>query len=60
MVSLPIGTVTFLFTDIEGSTRLVRQLGDQYAELQNNCHRLIRTAVEGRRPPVRECRPSGS
>ena len=30
--SLPSGTVTFLFTDIEGSTRLLHQLGDRYAE----------------------------
>ena len=30
---LPTGTVTFLFTDIEGSTRLLRELGpDRYAE----------------------------
>ena len=28
MASLPGGTVTFLFTDIEGSTRLLQQLGD--------------------------------
>jgi predicted ATPase/class 3 adenylate cyclase len=30
-VSLPRGTVTFLFTDIEGSTRLLQDLGDEYA-----------------------------
>jgi class 3 adenylate cyclase len=30
-VSFPHGTVTFLFRDIEGSTRLLRELGDQYA-----------------------------
>ncbi len=30
MVDLPHGTVTFLFTDIEGSTRLLKQLGDRY------------------------------
>ena len=29
---LPTGTVTFLFTDIEGSTRLLRELGDGYAD----------------------------
>jgi class 3 adenylate cyclase len=29
---LPTGTVTFLFTDIEGSTRLLQELGDGYAE----------------------------
>jgi predicted ATPase/class 3 adenylate cyclase len=28
---LPVGTVTFLFTDIEGSTRLLQALGDRYA-----------------------------
>ena len=27
---LPSGTVTFLFTDIEGSTRLVKALGERY------------------------------
>ncbi len=27
---LPIGTVTFLFTDIEGSTQLLKQLRDRY------------------------------
>src|SRR5579864_7804621 len=46
MDSLPTGTVVFLFADVEGSTLLVRQLGDRYAELQNTCHRLVRAAVE--------------
>src|SRR5205814_947978 len=32
MRELPSGTVTFLFTDIEGSTRLLHELGDAYAE----------------------------
>jgi hypothetical protein len=32
MASLPGGTVTFLFTDIEGSTRLLQELGDDYGE----------------------------
>ena len=33
MRDLPAGTVTFLFTDIEGSTRLLRELGtDGYAD----------------------------
>jgi class 3 adenylate cyclase len=31
--SLPSGTVTFLFTDIEGSTALLRELGDGYADV---------------------------
>jgi class 3 adenylate cyclase len=30
---LPSGTVTFLFTDVEGSTRLLQELGDEYADL---------------------------
>ena len=30
---LPTGTVTFLMTDIEGSTRLLQALGDQYPQL---------------------------
>jgi class 3 adenylate cyclase len=31
--SLPTGTVTFLFTDVEGSTRLLQQLGETYASV---------------------------
>src|SRR5512132_827355 len=31
MRALPSGTVTFLFTDIEGSTKLLQELGDDYA-----------------------------
>src|SRR5881275_1881282 len=33
MAELPTGTVTLLFTDIEGSTRLLRRVGDAYADL---------------------------
>jgi len=33
MGSLPTGTVTFLFTDVEGSTRVLQQLGDRYADI---------------------------
>ncbi|MGH9896889.1 MAG: hypothetical protein ACREA0_33800, partial [bacterium] len=33
MRDLPTGTVTFLFTDIEGSTRLLQRLGDRYREV---------------------------
>jgi DNA-binding SARP family transcriptional activator/streptogramin lyase len=43
---VPTGTVTFLFTDIEGSTRLVHELGDRYGELLEQHHRLVRTAFE--------------
>ncbi len=48
MASLPTGTVTFLFTDIEGSTRLLQDLGDRYPEVLADCRRLIRTAFEER------------
>lgn len=44
---LPRGTVTFLFTDVEGSTILLQILGDaRYADVQGNYERLLRTAVE--------------
>jgi class 3 adenylate cyclase len=41
-VSLPHGTVTFLFTDIEGSTRLVQELGDEYADVLAEHRRRLR------------------
>lgn len=43
---LPTGTVTFLFTDIEGSTRLVQDLGDAYPPLLEQHHDIVRSAVE--------------
>jgi YVTN family beta-propeller protein len=43
---LPSGTVTFLFTDIEGSTRLVKELRERYAELLADHQRLLREAFE--------------
>ena len=39
---LPSGTVTFLFTDIEGSTGIVRELGERYSDLLGHHHRLLR------------------
>ncbi|MCI0398525.1 MAG: tetratricopeptide repeat protein [Chloroflexi bacterium] len=39
---LPTGLVTFLFTDIEGSTRLLQLLGDEYAGLLAQHHHLLR------------------
>jgi predicted ATPase/class 3 adenylate cyclase len=41
---LPAGTVTFLFTDIEGSTRLLDELGDGYAEVLAEHRRALREA----------------
>jgi len=43
MASLPTGTVTFLFTDIEGSTRLLREFGDRYAQVLTEHRRVLRT-----------------
>jgi WD40 repeat protein/class 3 adenylate cyclase/energy-coupling factor transporter ATP-binding protein EcfA2 len=42
MTELPAGTVTFLFTDIEGSTRLLHELGDRYADVLTDHRRLLR------------------
>jgi class 3 adenylate cyclase/WD40 repeat protein/energy-coupling factor transporter ATP-binding protein EcfA2 len=47
MSGLPSGTVTFLFTDIEGSTRLLRQLGERYVEVVGRHDRLVREACAG-------------
>ncbi len=44
--SLPVGTLTFLFTDIEGSTRLVSTLGPAYGRLLERHQELIRAAIE--------------
>jgi class 3 adenylate cyclase len=43
--ALPSGTVTFLFTDIEGSTELMRKLGDGYGAVLGQERRLLRDAV---------------
>jgi predicted ATPase len=39
---LPSGTVTLLFTDIEGSTRLLQELGERYAEVLTEHRRILR------------------
>ncbi|HMI98473.1 MAG TPA: response regulator [Gaiellaceae bacterium] len=44
--NLPSGTITFLFTDIEGSTRLLKRLGEDYAVLLAEHHSLFRTLFE--------------
>jgi DNA-binding NarL/FixJ family response regulator/class 3 adenylate cyclase len=46
MAELPSGTVTFLFTDIEGSTALLRQLRDRYGDVVADHQRLLRSAFE--------------
>ena len=48
LTQLPTGTVTFLFTDIEGSTRILRALGQARYVRQLALHdRVIRGAIEG-------------
>ncbi len=42
---LPSGAVTFLFTDIEGSTRLVEALREHYGQVLAEHRRLVRAAV---------------
>jgi predicted ATPase/class 3 adenylate cyclase len=44
MRKLPNGTVTFLFTDIEGSTKLLHELGDAYAGVLADHRRALRAA----------------
>ena len=44
---LPTGTLTFLFSDIEGSTRLVQSMGAAYTQILERHHALLRAAFEG-------------
>jgi predicted ATPase/class 3 adenylate cyclase len=44
VLDLPTGTVTFLFTDIEGSTRLLEEVGERYADVLADHHRLLRAS----------------
>jgi class 3 adenylate cyclase len=39
---LPGGTVTFLFSDIEGSTQLLERLGDRYEDVDRDHRRILR------------------
>ena len=45
MSSLPTGTVTFLFADVEGSTQLVQTTGTGYSELLADVRRLLRAEI---------------
>lgn len=45
VATLPTGFVTFLLTDIQNSTALLRQLGDRYADLLNDVRSIVRGAV---------------
>ena len=44
MRDLPTGTVTFLFTDIEGSTKLLHEFGDAYADALADHRGVLRKA----------------
>ena len=48
VTELPEGTVTFLFTDIEGSTWLVEYLGDEYTDLLVGSIRKVGSMVKRR------------
>jgi predicted ATPase/class 3 adenylate cyclase len=45
MADLPTGTVTFLFTDIEGSTRLLQAVGERWRPILEEHNRLLREAI---------------
>jgi class 3 adenylate cyclase len=45
VTDLPTGTVTFLFTDIEGSTKLLQELGEAYGAVQDDHMALMRAAI---------------
>ena len=47
MVELPTGTVTFLFTDVEGSTKLLLELGDRYPDVLAEHRRVLRDVFAG-------------
>jgi class 3 adenylate cyclase len=42
MTALPSGTVTFAFSDVEGSTRLLKRLGERYGEVIAEHRRIVR------------------
>lgn len=44
MSGLPSGTVTFVFSDIEGSTALLKALGERYGDVLDTHRRLMRTS----------------
>ncbi len=46
MDSLPSGTVTFLFTDIEGSTKLAQEYPDQWETLRAHHNTILRSAMD--------------
>ncbi len=45
MGELPTGTITFLLTDIEGSTRMLQSLGDRWRKVLEDHNGLLRSAI---------------
>src|SRR5947207_15771029 len=45
MAELPTGAVTFLFTDIEGSTKLLQELGERYGAVHDRHAAILRRAI---------------
>src|ERR1700731_12453 len=45
MPTLPTGTVTFLYTDIEGSTQLLHRIGDRYEQVLHEHQNIIRAII---------------
>jgi len=45
-MAYPSGTVTFLFTDIEGSTKLAQSLGDKWESHRARHHEILKSAIE--------------
>jgi DNA-binding NarL/FixJ family response regulator/class 3 adenylate cyclase len=54
--NLPHGTVTLLFTDVEGSTRLVHEFGDDFERILDDHRRLFRDAVDAAGGREVDCR----
>jgi predicted ATPase/class 3 adenylate cyclase len=46
MLNLPTGTVTFLFTDIEGSTKLAQEYADAWEILRRHHNQILRASIE--------------
>jgi class 3 adenylate cyclase len=46
MINPPSGTITFLFTDIEGSTKLAQEYPDRWESLRARHHAILREATE--------------
>jgi DNA-binding NarL/FixJ family response regulator/class 3 adenylate cyclase len=54
--NLPHGTVTLVFTDVEGSTRLVHEFGDDFERILDDHRRLFRQAVDAAGGREVDCR----